>query len=71
MASRIALHADASYQDTDGYWVIAAEENTAGYIRVNAWPTLAEAQRYATDVNSRVGVTDEDRRRILASSMTR
>lgn len=69
MASRIALHADESYRDEDGFWVIAAEEGTAGYIRINAWPTLEDAQRYAADTNSQAGITDDDRRAILASSI--
>jgi hypothetical protein len=70
MANRIALHSDESHQDGDQFWVIAVEEGSAGYTRINAWPTLEDARRYAADTNTQAGITDADRRSILASSMS-
>lgn len=71
MSNLIAMHTDQSYEDRDGFWVVAAEEGVSGYSRINVWPTLAEAQQYAAEANARIGVSDDDRRRILASSMSR
>ncbi|WP_336794177.1 hypothetical protein [Gordonia malaquae] len=66
-----ALHTDASMVDSDGtYKVVVSTRNVPGYAPWNSgWPTAEAARAYADEHNAKLGLTPDQAREIIASSM--
>lgn len=71
MPNRTCYHADESFYDTttSKYQLIRIDEGEAGYLPVDLYTTLTEAQAAAKTHNTQLGLSDDDVLDIRASSM--
>lgn len=72
MKNRTAAHSDEAMQDGTGFYTVLITENKPGYYPLaSTSSTLQEARAYAADLNRAMGISEDDRLDILASSIAK